>query len=101
VHEIIQRGETGKSGSCHLFRHTFATLLLENGCDVRYLQEMLGHANMETTALYTHVAITRLKEIHSRFHPANLNLLKSTKQQIQLNSHQNIRTTLDNMAQNI
>ena len=72
VHGIIRRAGIGKSGSCHLFRHTFATLLLENGCDVRYVQEMLGHSKMETTAVYTHVAIKTLKEVHSRFHPARL-----------------------------
>ena len=72
VHAIIRSAGIGKSGSCHLFRHTFATLLLENGCDVRYVQEMLGHSKMETTAVYTHVAIKTLKEVHSRFHPARL-----------------------------
>ena len=72
VHEIIRAAGIGKTGSCHLFRHTFATLLLENGCDVRYVQEMLGHSKMETTAVYTHVAIKTLKEVHSRFHPARL-----------------------------
>ena len=72
VHEIIRKAGIGKSGSCHLFRHTFATLLLENGCDVRYVQDMLGHSKMETTAVYTHVAIKTLKEVHSRFHPARL-----------------------------
>ena len=72
VHGIIRSAGIGKSGSCHLFRHTFATLLLENGCDVRYVQEMLGHSKMETTAVYTHVAIKTLKEVHSRFHPARL-----------------------------
>ena len=72
VHGIIRSAGIGKSGSCHLFRHTFATLLLENGCDVRYVQEMLGHSKLETTAVYTHVAIKTLKEVHSRFHPARL-----------------------------
>jgi integrase/recombinase XerD len=72
VHEFIDAARIGKSGSCHLFRHTFATLLLENGCDVRYVQEMLGHSNMETTAIYTHVAIKTLKEVHSRYHPASM-----------------------------
>jgi integrase/recombinase XerD len=72
VHGIIRSAGIGKTGSCHLFRHTFATLLLENGCDVRYVQEMLGHSKMETTAVYTHVAIKTLKEVHSRFHPARL-----------------------------
>ena len=69
IHDSIHRAAIGKSGNCHLFRHTFATLLLENGCDVRYVQEMLGHSNLETTAIYTHVSLKKLKEMHSRFQP--------------------------------
>ena len=72
VHDIIEKAEIGKSGSCHLFRHTFATVLLENGCDVRYVQAMLGHANLETTEIYTHVSMRKIKEMHFRYHPAKL-----------------------------
>lgn len=72
VHEIIKKAEVGKTGSCHLFRHTFATVLLENGCDVRYVQAMLGHANLETTEIYTHVSIRNLKLAHERYHPAKM-----------------------------
>lgn len=72
VGEIIRAAGIGKVGSCHLFRHTFATLLLENGCDVRHVQAMLGHAKLETTAIYTHVSMKALKEAHSRCHPARL-----------------------------
>ena len=72
VHQIIVAANIGKKGSCHLFRHTFATLLLENGCDVRYVQEMLGHSKLETTAIYTHVSIRTLKEMHARYHPARM-----------------------------
>jgi integrase/recombinase XerD len=72
IHEIISKAQIGKTGSCHLFRHTFATLLLENGCDLRYVQEMLGHSNAETTAIYTHVSIRSLKLAHERYHPAKL-----------------------------
>ena len=60
----------GKSGSCHLFRHTLPTLMLENGADVRYVQAMLGHACLHTTQVYTHVSIKALQEVHSRTHPA-------------------------------
>jgi integrase/recombinase XerD len=49
----ITAGAPGKRGSCHLFRHTCATLMLEGGADIRYVSEMLGHAKLETTALYT------------------------------------------------
>lgn len=72
VHEIIRAAGIGKTGSCHLFRHTFATLLLENGCDVRYVQEMLGHSKLETTAVYTHVSMRTLKAMHAKYHPARL-----------------------------
>lgn len=72
IHEIITRAGIGKTGSCHLFRHTFATLLLENGCDVRYVQEMLGHSKLETTAVYTHVSMRTLKAMHAKYHPAKL-----------------------------
>jgi integrase/recombinase XerD len=72
VHAIIAAANIGKKGSCHLLRHSFATLLLENGCDVRYVQEMLGHSKLETTAIYTHVSIRTLKEMHAKYHPARM-----------------------------
>lgn len=59
-------------GACHRFRHAMATHMLENGADIRYIQVMLGHANLETTQIYTRVSMTKLKEVHAATHPARL-----------------------------
>lgn len=58
-----------RSGACHLFRHTAATLMLEGGADIRFIQQLLGHAELSTTQLYTHVSIGALKAVHERCHP--------------------------------
>jgi integrase/recombinase XerD len=68
----IDRAGIGKSGSCHLFRHTMATLMLENGADIRIIQEMLGHVSLEATKIYTRVSIRHLKDVHTLTHPARL-----------------------------
>jgi len=71
VTKIIKRsGVRERLGSCHLFRHTMATMMLDNGADVRYVQEMLGHARLTTTQIYTKVSIEKLKEIHAATHPS-------------------------------
>jgi integrase/recombinase XerD len=69
VRETIDAANTGKRGSCHLFRHTMATLMLENGADIRYIQAMLGHAELSTTQIYTQVSVRKLKAIHTATHP--------------------------------
>ncbi len=69
VTRYVRRAGFGKAGSCHLFRHTCATLMLEGGADIRHVQEQLGHACLQTTQIYTHVSIRRLKEVHAATHP--------------------------------
>jgi integrase/recombinase XerD len=59
-----------KPGSAHLFRHACATHMLEGGADIRFIQAMLGHADLSTTEIYTHVSIDKLQEIHAATHPA-------------------------------
>jgi len=72
VRGYVEAADLGKHGACHLFRHTMATLMLENGADIRFIQAMLGHADLKTTQIYTHVAIRQLQEIHRATHPAKL-----------------------------
>lgn len=72
VHQLIGQARLGKTGSCHLFRHSFATALLENGCDIRHIQAMMGHAKLETTAIYIHLSMRDLKTAHEKYHPAKL-----------------------------
>jgi len=61
-----------KQGACHLFRHAMATHMLDNGADLRFIQMMLGHSQLSTTEIYTHVSIEKLRKIHTATHPAKL-----------------------------
>jgi integrase/recombinase XerD len=72
IHNIIAKAGLTRGGSCHQLRHAFATSLLEAGCDIRHIQEMLGHANLKSTEIYTHVSVKALKEAHQRYHPARM-----------------------------
>lgn len=72
VHRHVLAAGIKKGGSCHIFRHSMATLMLENGADIRFIQQMLGHARLSTTQVYTQVSIRALKEVHTATHPARL-----------------------------
>jgi integrase/recombinase XerD len=63
---------THPNAACHLFRHACATHMLENGADIRYIQALLGHADLSTTEVYTRVSIVQLKAVHEKTHPARL-----------------------------
>lgn len=72
VQDLVDKAAIGKRGSCHLFRHTMATLMLEGGADIRFIQAMLGHAKLDTTEIYTQVSIRLLKAVHTATHPGKL-----------------------------
>ena len=63
-------------GAAHLLRHAMATHMLENGADIRFIQTMLGHADLRATQVYTQVSVEKLREIHRATHPAKVNNAK-------------------------
>ncbi len=69
VSRYVSAADLGKKGSCHLFRHTAATLMLDGGADIRHIQELLGHSELSTTQVYTQVSIHKLQAVHRMTHP--------------------------------
>ena len=69
VKQLMQAAGIERTGSCHLLRHAMATHMLENGADLRHLQAILGHSNINTTTIYTHLSIDSLLQAHQATHP--------------------------------
>lgn len=71
IKDLALKAGIRKSISPHTFRHSYATHLLQNGADLRYIQEMLGHSSITTTGIYTHLETQELREVIMQFHPRN------------------------------
>ncbi|AZA81074.1 site-specific tyrosine recombinase XerD [Chryseobacterium lactis] len=74
IKELTDKAGVNKKISPHTFRHSFATHLLQNGADLRYIQEMLGHSSITTTEIYTHLKTEELRDVILSYHPRNINV---------------------------
>ncbi len=72
IKELTEKAGISKKISPHTFRHSFATHLLQNGADLRYIQEMLGHSSITTTEIYTHLKNDELRDVILNYHPRNM-----------------------------
>ena len=72
IKELAEKAGIRKNISPHTFRHSFATHLMQNGADLRYIQEMLGHSSITTTEIYTHLESEELREVILNHHPRNI-----------------------------
>ena len=69
VNYYISKVSSQKKRSPHILRHSFATHMLNNGADINAIKELLGHANLSATQIYTHNSISKLKSVHNQAHP--------------------------------
>lgn len=75
IKELTDKAGVSKKISPHTFRHSFATHLLQNGADLRFIQEMLGHSSITTTEVYTHLKNEELRDVILNYHPRNVNIV--------------------------
>ena len=69
IDSIINKAALNRNVTPHVFRHTFATHLLNEGCDILVVKELLGHSSLDTTGIYTHVSNERLRKVYLDTHP--------------------------------